>query len=117
MSDPAHSAGDTPSAPTSTDTPAEPAQPECAPPPLLPPADEQPPGIRARAFREVLKRALNQTLKGCTQENIGQCFPTPAKNRPGLIKDVHKQLVGQYEKLGTVGRFEFYARGIYKVME
>ncbi|KAF8430505.1 Nnf1-domain-containing protein, partial [Terfezia claveryi] len=100
MSDPGPSAGDIPSEPTSTDLLAEPAQPESTAPP--PPAEEQPPGVRARAFREVLKRALNQTLKGCTPENIGQCFPTAAKYRPGLIKDVHKQLVGQYERLGTV---------------
>ena len=97
-------AGDIPSAPISTDPPTESTQPESAVPP--PPAEEQPPGIRARAFREVLKRAFNQTLKGCTPENIGQCFPTAAKYRPGLIKDVHKQLVEQYEKLGMVGCFE-----------
>ena len=106
MSDPATSVGDAPSVPIPTDPSAESAQPESAAPPPSPPAEEQPPGIRARAFREVLKRALNQTLKGCTQENIGQCFPTAAKYRPGLIKDVHKQLVGQYEKLGMVGRPE-----------
>ncbi|KAF8422393.1 Nnf1-domain-containing protein [Tirmania nivea] len=108
MSDPVPSAGVTPFAPTATDPLAEPAQPESTAPP--PPVDEQSPGIRARAFREVLKRALNQTLKGCTQENIGQCFPTAAKHRPGLIKDVHKQLVGQYEKLATASFESVLAR-------
>lgn len=70
--------------------------------------DEPEPGIRARAFREVLKRALNQTLKGCTFENVAQCFPTAAKSRPAVLKDVHKQLIGQYEKQSEVGACFFF---------
>ena len=79
------------------DTSSDPTQPETSAPD---PPDEQQPGIRASALIEVHKRALNQTLKGCTAEKVIQCFPSA---KPAVLKDVHKQLVGQYEKLGTVG--------------
>lgn len=82
----------------SVGTSSDPAQPEQSVP--EPPGTQ--PGIRARALIEVHKRALNQTLKGCTAEKVVQCFPSA---KPAVLRDVHKQLVGQYEKLGTVGAF------------
>lgn len=86
MSDPSAGASNDPTPPETLET----SIPE--------PPDEQP-GIRARALIEVHKRALNQTLKGCTADKVVQCFPSAKR---AVLRDVHKQLVEQYEKLGMV---------------
>ena len=81
-------------------TSSDPTQPETSVPEAsVPESPDEQPGVRANALIEVHKRALNQTLKGCTAEKVVQCFPSA---KPVVLRDVHKQLVGQYEKLGMV---------------
>jgi kinetochore protein NNF1 len=73
-------------------------------PPPQPPV-QLTPGPRATALHNIFTTALAATLKANSYKNFAACFPTPAKQCPGTLEHVWKQLNEKLEK-AAAGEFE-----------
>ncbi|KAI5808780.1 Nnf1-domain-containing protein [Peziza echinospora] len=92
--------------PQSTPTPAPapapaPTHPASSSPARPPPPQPPIPGPRATAFREVLHRALTQSLKACPYPHFASCFPTLSTHNPSVLSQIHRQYLFQLENLAT----------------
>lgn len=49
------------------------------------------PGPRASALHRLYSDATTHVLKTCSYRKFATCFPSPARNRADMLKDLHKQ--------------------------
>ena len=89
-------------APSSTTPPPQP--PSRSPSPALAPPIPTTPGPRATALQKLYSDAIAHVLKTCSYANFSACFPTPSREIPGSVKQLHEDFTG---KLGEEMRREF----------
>lgn len=75
-----------------------------SPSPAAAPPVAATPGPRATALQKLYGDAIAHVLKTCNYANFSACFPTPAKEIPGQLKNVHEQFT---DRLGETMRREF----------
>lgn len=62
------------------------------------------PGLRASTLQKLYADAIAHVLKTCSHGNFTSCFPTPAREVPQAMKQLHEQFT---EKLGDQLRKNF----------
>ncbi|KAF1827922.1 Nnf1-domain-containing protein, partial [Dissoconium aciculare CBS 342.82] len=72
--------------------------------PAHPPPTASAPGPRATALQKLYNDAVAHVLRVCNYGNFASCFPTPAAQVPGAVRNLHEQFTA---KLGDVLRREF----------
>ncbi|GAB7358418.1 hypothetical protein MBLNU230_g2485t1 [Neophaeotheca triangularis] len=77
--------------------------------PSPPPPTASAPGPRAHTLITLYNEAVTHILARCNYNNFANCFPTPAREVPAAIKNLHAQFV---ERLGESMRGHF--EGILK---
>ena len=75
-----------------------------SPSPSLDPPVPTAPGPRATALQRLYSEAIAHVLKTCSYANFSACFPTPAKQVPLSIQNLHAQFT---DKLGESMRRQF----------
>lgn len=63
---------------------------------------EEAEGIRAAQLRKIFTIALERSIRNCSYENFSQCFPTPARYAPEMLRDTWKQMCKFWEDLARV---------------
>lgn len=49
------------------------------------------PGPRASKLQKIYAAATNHVLQTCSYKSFASCFPTPARVKPDVLKDLHRQ--------------------------
>lgn len=81
---------------------AAPDHPAASPPPSAPTASS--PGPRATTLITLYNDAVTHILSRCSLQHFSACFPTPAREVPAAIKNLHAQFI---ERLGESLRGHF----------
>ncbi|KAI7286854.1 hypothetical protein KC345_g961 [Hortaea werneckii] len=75
-----------------------------SPSPASAPPVASAPGPRAAALQKLYNDAINHVLKTCSYDNFAKCFPTPSREVPQSMRQLHEQF---NEKLGNQLRSNF----------
>ncbi|MCJ1354559.1 MAG: hypothetical protein MMC33_004548 [Icmadophila ericetorum] len=78
--------------------PPPPAEKSPSPPPQPPLAAT--PGPLAQRAREIYMKALTTTIQTCSYSAFAACFPTPAAQKPEVLKSAWKQFVDKCQERG-----------------
>ncbi|MCJ1310872.1 hypothetical protein MMC25_004540 [Agyrium rufum] len=80
----------------------EPNNRQTSPSPSPQPPTSATPGPLATRLRDLYSNALTHTLRTCSYANFSSCFPTPARQKPDVLRSVWQQVVARIEERGNV---------------
>jgi kinetochore protein NNF1 len=55
------------------------------------------PGVLATRLQETYAHAIAKIISTCSYDSFATCFPTPAQNRPEVLRSVWSQIVAKIE--------------------